>query len=52
MDVKLKLPGVEVSGYWEPNNEERRAAWELYVELVTRVPVVPLREDEGCSGRH
>jgi hypothetical protein len=47
VDVKLKLPGVEVSGYWEPNNEERRAAWELYVELVTRVSVVPLREDEG-----
>ncbi|MFF2126385.1 hypothetical protein ACFVW1_13420 [Streptomyces olivochromogenes] len=26
---------------------ERRAAWELYVELVTRVSVVPLRADEG-----
>ena len=47
MDVKLKVPGVEVSGCWELNSEERRAAWELYVELVTRVSAVPLREDEG-----
>ncbi|MEU1594520.1 hypothetical protein ABZ468_17025 [Streptomyces sp. NPDC005708] len=37
----------EISGTWEPNDAERRAAWELYVELVTRVSVVPLREDEG-----
>ncbi|MFI6011504.1 hypothetical protein ACIBAG_22270 [Streptomyces sp. NPDC051243] len=38
---------LEISGTWEPNDAERRAAWELYVELVTRVSVVPLREEEG-----
>lgn len=32
---------------WEPNDAERRAAWEPYAELLTRVSVVPLREDEG-----
>lgn len=47
MEVRLKLPMLEVAGTWEPNDAERRAAWELYVELVTRVSVVPLRADEG-----
>ncbi|MET9411996.1 hypothetical protein ABZX90_40715 [Streptomyces sp. NPDC002935] len=47
IDVKLNLRVVEISGTWEPNDAERRAAWELYVELVTRVSVVPLRADEG-----
>jgi len=47
VEVKLNLRVLEVSGTWEPNNAERQAAWELYVELVTRVSVVPLREDEG-----
>ena len=47
VDVKLNLHVLEISGTWEPNDAERRAAWELYVELVTRVSVVPLRVDEG-----
>ncbi|MGK5531514.1 hypothetical protein [Streptomyces sp. URMC 129] len=45
--MRLKLPMLEASGTWEPNDAERRAAWELYVELVTRVSVVPLKADEG-----
>ncbi|MGW1617248.1 hypothetical protein ACWCQZ_49640 [Streptomyces sp. NPDC002285] len=47
VEVKLNLRVLEISGTWEPNDAERRAAWELYVELVTRVSVVPLREEEG-----
>ncbi|MFF1472869.1 hypothetical protein OG981_30090 [Streptomyces mirabilis] len=47
VEVRLKLPMLEIAGSWEPNDAERRAAWELYVELITRVSVVPLREDEG-----
>jgi len=31
----------------EPNDTERRAAWELYVELLTRISVVPLAQREG-----
>ncbi|GAA1933949.1 hypothetical protein [Streptantibioticus ferralitis] len=45
--VKLNLHVLQIDGVWEPNDAERKAAWELYVELVTRVSVVPLREDEG-----
>ncbi|MET7574893.1 hypothetical protein ABZT04_41440 [Streptomyces sp. NPDC005492] len=47
VDVKLNLHVLEISGTWVPNDAERRAAWEVYVELVTRVSVVPLRTDEG-----
>ncbi|MGW0827597.1 hypothetical protein [Streptomyces sp. NPDC002845] len=48
--VKIAIPFVgEISGEWEPDDAERKAAWELYVELVTRVAVVPLREGEGSA---
>jgi hypothetical protein len=42
VQVKLDLKLASISGTWEPNNAERRAAWELYVELITRIAVVPL----------
>jgi hypothetical protein len=42
VEVGLDLKVFKISGTWEPNDAERRAAWELYVELVTRVAVVPL----------
>jgi hypothetical protein len=41
--VSLNLPfglgGLEQT--WEPNDDEQKAAWELYVELVTRTTTVP-----------
>jgi len=36
-----------LSGKWEIDDLQRKAAWEIYVELVTRVTVVELKEDEG-----
>lgn len=42
VDVKLDLKVFSVSGTWEPNDHERNAAWELYVELITRVSTVEL----------
>lgn len=47
LDVKLNLRVIEVSGTWEPNNAERKAAWELYIELITRISIVPLKDDGG-----
>jgi len=32
---------------FEPDEVQQRAAWELYVELTTRVAVQPLGSDEG-----
>lgn len=49
MKVALKTPLVQVEGTWEPSEAERSAAWELYVELVTRVAVVPLPNDRGLD---
>jgi hypothetical protein len=43
----LNLHILQITGTWEPNDDERMAAWELYVELVTRISVVPLKTDEG-----
>lgn len=47
VQVKLNLKIFEISGTWEPNDAERRAAWELYIELITRIAVVPLGPEEG-----
>jgi len=44
VDVKLDLKFLSIGGTWEPNDAERRAAWELYVELITRISVVPLHD--------
>jgi hypothetical protein len=48
VSVKLQLPYVGgIEGTWQPDERERDAAWEMYVELVTRVAVVELRPGEG-----
>jgi hypothetical protein len=47
IEVGLDLKIFKITGTWEPNNVEREAAWELYVELITRIAVVPLQDDEG-----
>ena len=46
--VSLAIPylgGIE--GTWEPDETEQRAAWDMYVELVTRISVVELCPGEG-----
>ncbi|MFG2784704.1 hypothetical protein ACGFY7_43615 [Streptomyces prunicolor] len=46
--ARLTIPFVgEISGTWEPADAERSAAWELYLQLVTRVSVEELGDDEG-----
>lgn len=52
VSVSLHLPfGLGgLDGEWEPDENERSAAWEMYVELVTRVSVVPLAAGEGLAG--
>ena len=47
VEVGLDLKLFKITGTWEPNDAERLAAWELYVELITRVAVVPLPAGEG-----
>lgn len=48
VSVNITLPFIgAISGTWEADETDQRAAWELYVELVTRISVVELRPDEG-----
>jgi hypothetical protein len=47
VEVGLDLKFFSISGTWEPNDAERLAAWELYIELITRIGVVPLPAGEG-----
>jgi len=43
--LRIKLGILETE--WEPQDPDRNAAWEMYVELVTRITVQPLSEGVG-----
>lgn len=45
--VSVSLPFGIGSAEWEADSTERKAAWSLYVELVTRIAVQPLESDQG-----
>lgn len=49
VSAKLGLPfGLgEVGGDWAPGPSECDAAWEMYIELITRVGVIELAPGEG-----
>lgn len=43
--LKIKAPFLEME--WEPKDEDKSAAWELYIELLTRVATQPLNQSQG-----
>lgn len=45
--VKLNLGILQLEGTISPSENDRKAAWELYVELITRVTVIELIEGKG-----
>src|SRR4051794_17866211 len=47
VQVGLNLGLLTLTGTWKPNDDERRAAWGLHVELATRIAVVPLERNQG-----
>jgi len=47
IDVKINFPFVNISGTWEVDENQRKAAWELYVELITRISIQELEPDQG-----
>ncbi len=47
--VSVSLPFGLGSAEWESDPTERRAAWSLYVELVTRIAVEQLSVAEGID---
>ena len=46
-EVSISLPFGIGSAKWESDPTERKAAWSLYVELVTRIAVQSLEVDQG-----
>src|SRR5688500_9430377 len=47
VSVKLDLGFFSMQSDWVPDPRERQAAWELYVELTTRIAAQPLDPDDG-----
>ena len=46
--VDLQLPYLgKIAGVWKPDEREQDAAWEMYVELATRIAVAELPPNEG-----
>jgi len=43
--LKIKTPFLEME--WKPQDEDKNAAWELYIELLTRVTTQPLSLSGG-----
>jgi hypothetical protein len=43
--LKIKTGVLEME--WEPKDPDRKAAWELYVELLTRIATQDLAPDHG-----
>jgi hypothetical protein len=47
VNVGLRFGPISLGGTWEPDEAEVEAAWEMYIELATRVSTQPLKGDEG-----
>ena len=43
--LKIKTPFLEMD--WKPQDEDKSAAWDLYIELLTRITTQPLTEQDG-----
>jgi hypothetical protein len=47
VNVKVGFPWLQ--GEWVADEDQQKAAWEMYVELVTRIAVQPLDPAEGVA---
>lgn len=43
--LKIKTPFLDME--WKPQDEDKAAAWDLYVELLTRITTQNLNENHG-----
>lgn len=44
-NLKISAPFMEME--WQPNPADKNAAWEMYIELITRVSTQKLMPNEG-----
>lgn len=45
--IGLKINAGVLATEWKPQEKDREAAWELYVELLTRITTQPLPQEHG-----
>lgn len=45
--VGINLGFLSISSNWEIDDVQKKASWEMYVELVTRITTAPLHKEEG-----
>jgi hypothetical protein len=45
--LKVKTPVAEME--WKPQDADRKAAWDMYVEMLTRITTQPLSDDDGIE---
>jgi hypothetical protein len=45
--LKVKTPIMDME--WNPSNSDKEAAWDLYVELITRITTQSLSNDDGVE---
>ena len=45
--LKIKASFLEME--WKPSDPDKAAAWDLYVELVTRITTQPLADEHGVE---
>ena len=43
--LKIKTPFLEMD--WSPQEADKNAAWEMYIELLTRITTQPLPKEHG-----
>lgn len=43
--LKISIPYLEME--WKPKDSDKDAAWELYIELLTRITTQPLPFEHG-----
>ena len=43
--LKIKTPFLEAD--WQPKDKDKDAAWELYIEMLTRITTQPLPKEHG-----
>lgn len=43
--IEINITFLEIE--WKPQDADRKAAWDLYIELLTRIAIQPLPRDHG-----
>lgn len=45
--LRINVPFMEME--WKPSDPDKEAAWDLYVELLTRITTQPLPDEDGVE---